>query len=355
MRTDPRERQSAAGLAQSTLRRVCGAVLSFAFFALSAAHADPITDFYRNKTLTLVVGSAPGGGYDLNARVLSRFFSRHLPGHPTVVVENMPGASSLVAANYVYNAAPRDGTVIATVQRPIPFERLFSDQGARFDVAKINWLGSTTSEPGVVVAWASAPQKTAQDLLREPMIVGGVGPDTDSELFAHALNHLIGAKFNVVSGYPGQSATLLAMERGEIQGLANLSWSDVAAVRPDWISQHKIRVLLQLSLVAAPDLPDVPLALTFATDPGRKQILQTILEMKEIGRPYFAPPGVPADRLEALRAAFIATMNDPDYRQAVAVTKGTVDPVSGGDMQAMIGKLADEPTSFVAQAQAALR
>lgn len=332
-----------------------GAVMLFASLTGATVRADPVADFYHGKTLTIVVGSAPGGGYDLNARVFSHFLGRHIPGQPEVLVQNMPGASSMIAANYVYNLAPKDGTVIATVQRPIPFARLFNQSGVRFDVNKMNWLGSTTSETGVVVAWASAPQKTAQDLLKAPMIVGGVGPATDSELFAHALNNLVGTKFVIVRGYPGQSDTLLAMERGEIQGLANLSWSDVAAVRPDWISQHKIRVLLQLGLRKAPDLPNVPLALDLARDPMRKHIFQTILEMKEVGRPYFAPPGLPSDRLQALRAAFMATMDDPGYRDEVRRTKGTVDPESGAAMQTMITELNAEPTSFITEARAALQ
>lgn len=333
---------------------LCAAGLFQAAIA-SSGHAESVAEFYRGRTITLVVGSSAGGGYDHNARLFARFLTRHIPGQPQIVVQNMPGASSIVATDYVYSIAPKDGTVISTVQRPIPFARLSGDANIRFDVTKMNWLGSTTSEPGVVIAWATAPQKTAKDLFRMPMIVGGTGAGADPEIFAHALNNLIETKFQIVSGYPGQAETLLAMERGEIQGLANLSWTDVAAVRPAWITGRKVNLLMQVALTPAVDLPDVPLATEFAPDPRRRLILETILEMKQVGRPYFMAPAVPADRVAAMRAAFDETMDDPDYRRAVMEDHGTVDPVGGKAMQEMVTKLAAEPADFISAARAALR
>src|SRR5262245_36436469 len=176
------------------------------------AQAQPVADFYRGKTITIMVGSDSGGGYDLTARALARHMARHVPGNPTIIVQNRPGAGSLTAANYVYEAAPKDGTIIAAVQRPVPFQHLLGDAGVRYDPRRIQWLGSTSNELGVVVVWHTAPQHTAQDLFTMETIVGGNGVATDTELFARAFNYVLGTRFKIVGGYPGQVQIVLAME-----------------------------------------------------------------------------------------------------------------------------------------------
>ena len=186
--------------------------------AVFAADDSAIADFYRGRTITIVVGSDAGGGYDLTARTLSRHIGKYIPGNPTIIVQNKPGASSLAAANYVYEAAPADGTVIAAVQRPVPFQFLFGSAGMRFDLRTLQWLGSTAKEPGVFVSWESAPQRSIKDLLGAEMVVGGNGPSTDTELFARLMNNIFGTKLRIVSGYPGQNEIILAMQRGEVQG-----------------------------------------------------------------------------------------------------------------------------------------
>lgn len=326
----------------------------FSVFASLALAQEDASKFYAGRNITIVVGSTTGGGYDFNARAVGRHIGKHIPGSPTIVVQNMPGAGSIVATNHVYNVAPQDGSVIGAVQRPIPFEPFFDEKGVRFDVRKINWLGSTTSEVGVVVAWHTAPQRTFRDVLATEMIVGGNGPATDTELFARALNRELGAKFRIVAGYPGESQIILAMERGEIQGVANWSWNNIPAKHPDWLRDGKIRLLLQLGLRKHPALPDVPLILDFARDADQRRLFETMMQMKELGRPYFVAPGVPADRVEALRAAFMKTMTDPDFVNEMTKAGISIDPVSGAEMQKTLGEAYALPPALIQRTRAAL-
>jgi tripartite-type tricarboxylate transporter receptor subunit TctC len=316
---------------------------------------DSVADFYKGKTISIVVGSSSGGGYDLNARVLGRYLGRHIPGNPSIIVENKPGASSIAAANYVYELAPKDGTVIAAVQRPIPFPTLFVDTAVQYDVRKIKWLGSTMDELGVVVAWHTAPQMTIDDVFKMPMIVGGNGPATDTEIFPRALNRILGAKFTIVSGYPGQAQIVLAMERGEIQGTGNWSWSDIRQGHPAWLHDGSIRLLLQLDLKKSPDLPHVPLVLDLAHNDEERAVFELLMGMKALGRPYFVAPGVPEDRVDALRTAFMQTMRDPDFVAEAQKSLGSIDPVSGVDMQQIVAHVYSLPASVVDKAREAIK
>jgi tripartite-type tricarboxylate transporter receptor subunit TctC len=331
------------------------------FFATASmarvAISEPLSvaEFYKGKTISIVVGSDSGGGYDLNARVLGRHLGRYIPGNPNIIIQNKPGASSLVAANYVYELAPKDGTVIAAVQRPIPFPTLFVDDGARYDVRKIQWLGSTMNELGLVVAWHTAPQQTIADVLKVPMLVGGNGPGTDTEIFARALNNMLGTQFKIVSGYPGQAQIVLAMERGEVQGTANWSWSDIQKGHPDWVRDKKIRLLLQLDLKKSPDLPDVPFIMDLARTDDERQVFQILMGMKALGRPYFVAPGVPEDRTAALRTAFMQTMTDPEFLAEAKQSLGTIDPVSGADMQTIVTRVYSLPSNVVDKARDAVK
>jgi tripartite-type tricarboxylate transporter receptor subunit TctC len=327
------------------------------FACANAASAQSVADFYKGKTVTILVGSDVGGGYDLTARTLAHYFSRHLPGHPTVIVQNKPGASSIVATNYVYEIAPKDGTVIAAVQRPIPFQTLFGDAGVRFDVRRMQWLGSTTNELGVVVAWHTAPQQSVDDLFRSEMVVGGTGPATDPELFPRAMNRVLGTRFRIVSGYPGQAQIALAMERGEIQGSGNWSFSDIEKGHPDWIADRKIRILLQLGLAksSSPVLRDVPLIMDITRSPAERHVFEILMGMKALGRPYFVAPGVPRERTDALREAFMATMTDPDFLDEAKRVLGPIDPTSGSDMQAIISNVYALPPDVIATAREAVK
>ena len=321
------------------------------------ALAQSVADFYRGKTVTIVVGSDAGGGYDLNARVLARHMAAHIPGNPAIVVQDKPGAGSLTAANYVYELAPKDGTVIAAVQRPIPFQQLFGDAGVRYDPRRIQWLGSVSHELGTVVVWHTAPQQSAQDLFTMETVVGGDGASTDNELFARAFNAVLGTKFKIIGGYPGLAQIVLAMERGEIQGTANWSWSDIEKQHPEWLRDGKIRVLLQLDLEkgSSPYLRDVPLATDLARNDEERQVFRIMMSMKALGRPYFVAPEVPADRRDALRTAFMETMSDPEFVAEASQTLGSVGPVSGVDMQKIVADIYALPADVIAKAREAVK
>jgi tripartite-type tricarboxylate transporter receptor subunit TctC len=334
-----------------------GAIIFAAVLTAGSAASEPLSvaDFYRGKTVSIVVGSDVGGGYDLNARVLAHHLGRHIPGNPGVIIQNKPGASSLAATNYVYELAPKDGTVIAEPQRPIPFPTLFIDGPVRYDVRKIQWLGSTMHELGLVVAWHSAPQQTIADVFKTPMLIGGNGPVTDTEIFPRALNRILGTKFKIVSGYPGQAQIVLAMERGEIQGTGNWSWSDIAKGHPDWVRDKKIRLLLQLDLKQSPELPDVPLIMDLARNDEERQLFELLVGMKALGRPYFVAPEVPQERAAALRTAFMDTMRDPDFLAEATQALGAIDPVSGADMERIVTRVYALPASLVEKARAAVK
>jgi tripartite-type tricarboxylate transporter receptor subunit TctC len=338
-----------AGLLFAAVSLCASALLTHA----GRAEADSVADFYRGKTITMMVGSDVGGGYDLTARTVARYLGRHIPGNPGIIVQNKPGASSIIASNYVYEVSPKDGTVIAAVQRPIPLQTLFGDTGVRFDPRKIQWIGSTTNELGVVVAWHTAPQKTVDDLFKSEMIVGGTGPATDPELLARAMNNVLGTKFKIVSGYKGQGQMALAMERGEIQGTGNWSFSDIEKGHPDWIADKKIRILLQLALTKSesPALRDVPFILDIARAEEQRQIFEILMAMKAMGRPYFVAPAVPRDRADALRTAFMATMDDPDFLADAEKTLGKIDPLSGLGMQRIIASVYALPPAVVTKAR----
>ena len=349
----------AASRSSTVSRTALIGILIFLAVVASAGFArcepQPVAEFYKGKTIAIVVGSDSGGGYDLNARVLARYLGRHIPGNPNIIVQNKPGASSLVAANYVYEIAPKDGTVIAAVQRPIPFPTLFVDGNVRYDVRKIQWLGSTMNELGLMVAWHTAPQQTIADVLKSPMVLGGNGPATDTEIFPRALNRILGTKFEIVSGYPGQAQIIMAMERGEIQGSGNWSWSDIEKGHADLVRDRKIRLLLQLDLKRNPALPDVPFIMDLARNDEERRVFELITSMKALGRPYFVAPGVPQERAAALREAFMQTMKDPAFLEETSKSLGTIDPVSGVDMQAIVTRVYALPGSLVDKARAAVK
>jgi tripartite-type tricarboxylate transporter receptor subunit TctC len=334
-----------------------GLIYAASCMALVSAKADTkIGDFYKGRTITIVVGSDSGGGYDLTARALSRHMARFIPGQPTIIVQNKPGASSLAAANFVAEAAPKDGTVIAAVQRPVPFQFLFGHSNVNLDLKKLQWLGSTAKEPGVFVAWHTSPQHNLDDLRKGEMIVGGNGPATDTELFARTMNNLFGTKLKIVSGYPGQNDIILSMQRNEVQGVANWSWSDIESRHQDWINDKRVRFLVQFALepIQHPAMKDVPFILDLARTADERAVLHLLMQNKALGRPYFVAPEVPSDKVAALREAFDATMLDEAFRADAAKTVGVIDAISGQDMQAMLGDVYKLPEDLIDRARKAV-
>jgi tripartite-type tricarboxylate transporter receptor subunit TctC len=315
-------------------RAVFAAVLiTAAAYAAPVAQAQSVADFYKGNRITLYVTAPPGGGYDLNARTLARYFGKHVPGNPLVIIQTMPGANGMIAANYVYNVAPKDGTAIWSGGRTVPYAPLFNIQGARHDVTKLSWLGSTASDVGMVVVWHTAPHQTAEDLFKTELIVGATDPAADTYFFPYVLNNLIGTKFRITPGYRAQPPILLAMERGEVQGSGNVGLDSLLAAHPDWIRDKKVRLLMQLGLAKHPSMPDPPLVMDFARTDEQRRLLTVFMSMKRFGYPFFIGPDVPADRVQALRTAFMDTMRDPEFLAETAQQRRELSPVSGEDMQ----------------------
>jgi tripartite-type tricarboxylate transporter receptor subunit TctC len=299
------------------------------------AKAQSAADFYRGKQITLMVGSSPGGGYDAIARMVARHMGRHIPGNPTIIVQNTPGGGSITMSNRIYRAEPQDGTVMGLVQRGVLLAQLLKQPNVQFDITKLNWIGNVSPDTSLVASWHTAPVKTVQDLLAKEFIVGGTGSTSDLEASARLLNATIGAKFKIVSGYPGQADVLLAMERGEIQGTADWSWSEIRSRHMDYVKDEKINLILQNALRKSPDLPDVPLAMDFIKDNTDRQAASLYFGLKQIARPVLAGPGVPADRLDALRQAFIALKDEADFL-ADARALGLDDPTPASDIDAFV-------------------
>ena len=319
-------------------RRLGAMLVALVAGVLSAvpAAAEGVADFYRGKQVILMVGSSPGGGYDAIARLVARHLANYIPGNPNIVVQNTPGGGSLTMTNRIYRVAPQDGTVIGLVQRGVLLAQLTKQPNVQFDVTKLNWIGSVSPEQSLVVAWNTAPVKTLQDLLTTPLIVGGTGATSDPEASARLLNATIGTKFKIVSGYPGQADVALAMERGEIQGTADWSWSEIKTRHSDLLEGKKINILLQNTLHKISDLPDVPLAMDFIKDDTDRKVGELYFGVKEVARPILAAPGVPADRLEALRTAFLKLKDDADFRTDAQTIGVDVDPTPAAQIDAYV-------------------
>ncbi len=317
-----------------TLRCAAWCVLVGSLQAASAG-AQSAVDFYPGKQIILMVGSSPGGGYDAIARVVARHLGQHVPGNPSIIVQNTPGGGSITMSNRIYRTEPQDGTVLGLVQRGVLLAQLLKQSNVQFDVTKFNWIGSVSPDTSLVVAWNTAPVKTVQDLLVKELIVGGTGATSDLESSARLLNATIGAKFKIVSGYPGQADVLLAMERGEIQGSADWSWSEIKTRHLDYVKDGKINLILQNALRKTPDLPNVPLAMDFIKDKTDRKAAELYFGLKQIARPILAGPGVPADRLETLRKAFMALKDDAEY-EADAKRIGLDDPTPAGEIDSFV-------------------
>lgn len=314
-----------------------GVLFALAWAALSAppAAAQTVAEFYAGRQVTLIVGSTPGGGYDTQARLIARHLGRHIPGTPTIVVQNMPAAGSLAATNHMFNIAPRDGSTIALVQRGMLLVKNWNAAQVRFELGRFNWIGSINREVALTVARADAPVKTAQQLMTTELIAGA-NTGVDPELTARLLNSLIGTRFKLVLGYPGVTEVILAMERNEVQAIADWSISSIKAARPAWLKDGSVNLLLQIALRPDPEFAQVPFALDFVKNEADRKVLELYLTQKTVARPVLAPPEVPADRVAALRSAFSALAADPRFLADAAKSKLDVDPVSGAEVDSVI-------------------
>jgi tripartite-type tricarboxylate transporter receptor subunit TctC len=324
------------------------------FSGLTApALADDVADFYRGRNVSMVIGYTAGGGYDLYARLLARHMHKHIPGNPTIVPQNMPGAGSLKAANFLYSLAPKDGATIGTVSRAMATDPLLGE--SKFDPRKFTWLGSTTSETSVCAMWHTSPVKTWADMFGKTFTMGGSAPGSEPDTFTLLLKNVFGAKVKLVTGYPGGSDINLAIERGEVDGRCGWSWSSIKSQRLEWVQEKKISLLLQLAMTKNPDLPDVPLLLGFAQSEEQRQIVRLVLASLVLGRPFFGPPRIPDDRKAALRRAFDETMKDPAFLEEAARLDLEIAPVTAVSIDELLAELYRTPKDVVEKAAAGVR
>ena len=334
--------------------RIAAGVIALAALAVPAK-AQSAAEFYQGKSLDLQIGYSVGGGYDLYARLLARHLGKHIPGNPTVVPKNMEGAGSLRLANWLYSAAPRDGTVIGATSRGAAFDPLLNQSGAQFDASKFSWIGSANNEVSVCVALQTSGIAKFDDLLTKPLTIGSTGVGDDTYQFPALVNAVLGSKFKIVTGYPGGNDITLALERGEVQGRCGWSWSSIKATRLDWVESKKIIVLVQMSLSKHPELPDVPLVMDLAKTDEERQIFKLIFARQVMGRPYLAPPGVPADRVAALRQAFTDTMTDKEFLSDTEQNKFEINPVNGEQLDALVKEIYRTPAEVTKKAAAILQ
>lgn len=317
--------------------------------SISAAPAQSPAEFYKGKTIEFYIGYSVGGGYDLYARLIARHIGKHIPGTPSVVPKNMEGASSMRLANWLYNAAPKDGTALGATSRSMAFEPLLGHKAANYDAAKFTWIGSANNEVSVCVAWETSGITRFDELLTKELAIGSTGTGDDTYQFPRIVNNVLGTKFKIVTGYPGGNDVNVAMERGEV-GARNNTWSSWKSTKAAWLKNQDIAILVQAG-PKAKDLPDVPTVEELAKNEDDRRIIQLIISGTKLGRPLAAGPGVPPERVKAMRAAFDATMKDAEFLQAAAASKIEVDPVRGEDMQKVVTQVLGTPKELVERAK----
>src|SRR3954447_8122179 len=337
--------------------------LLFNFFAAAlvfaairhAAYADSAADFYKDKSIRLIISGESGGTYDTDGRLLAKHIARHIPGNPRVIPENMLGASGRVAANYLYNAAPKDGTVIAILQQSVALGQALGESGIQYDSARFNWLGSPVRPDETLVVWHTTGVNTIEDAKKKEVVIGATSPTGMNYLYPKLANELLDTKFKIVTGYPGGTPIMLALERGEVEGRGSNPWSDWKARKPDWVKEKKIVPLMQMSLFKHPDLPDVPLMVDLAPNETARAVFELVTITGELGRPFLTAPDVPADRVKALRDAFKATMKDPEFLAEAAKTQKEIHPIYSEEMDRLVKRVLSAPKEAKDILKAALK
>ena len=322
--------------------------------SVAPALADPVEDFYRDKTITISVGFGPGGGYDLHARTLARHIGRFIPGHPNIVVKNAPGGAGLTLVNALNTIAPRDGTELATFDRSIPLEPLIGKSHSSFDPLKLTWIGSTTQEVSTCVAWETARVTTIDDLKTKGLVTSGTGPSADVVVYPRVMNAVLGTRFQIVMGYKDSAEALLAMQRGETQGFCAWGWSTINATHPDWLREGKIKPLVQFGFKKDAAHPETPLVLDLAKTPEDRAALELVIAPQMFARPFAGPPGIPPERVAALRKAFEQTVTDPAYLADAAAIGIEISLVRGSEIEALLNKIYQTPRATVERVKAAL-
>jgi tripartite-type tricarboxylate transporter receptor subunit TctC len=314
------------------------------------AHAQSVEEFYRGKQLDLVIGYSPGGTYDLYARLVARHLGNFIPGKPAIVPRNMPGAGSRAAAAWIYNVAPKNGMVLATADQSLSIGQALGDKQLTVDTTKFIYIGNPNEDNNTTATWHTSGIKTIEDARRRQVVMGATGGSTSSQ-YPKAMNALIGTKFKIIIGYRGGNDINLAMERGEVDGRGSTAWGAWKSTRPLWLSEKKINILVQIGLRKAADLPDVPLLMDLADNAEDRTLLRVLSASTAIGRPIFTTPGVPADRVKALRAAFDQMMKDPGFLSDARREHFDIDPVSGEQMQSIVQDIVGTPKPLAERLQ----
>ena len=335
----------------TSLTAVC---VALAALSLPVAKADPIADFYKGKTVTIVTSTGVGGPFDLTARALAKHMSRYIPGNPTMIVKNMPGGGHVLATNFMYTQAEKDGTAIATVNNSIPLHQALGGQGVRFDARRFNWLGSTGSSNLLTVAWQTSGFKTMDDVMARELITGATGVGSGTFIYPNAMNIVLGTKFKIVMGYKSTAELDLAMERGEVAARSGASLAGILQERASWIKDKKVFVLTQVGTEREKDYPDVPLMHELAKTDEQRQILTLISAPPAIGRPFFTTQDVPPERVAALRKAFEATMNDAAFLAEAKQLNLEMNPFGSDRLVQIVNQIIDAPPAVVEKAKAVL-
>jgi tripartite-type tricarboxylate transporter receptor subunit TctC len=327
-------------------RNTCMFVLALLALAAASgtAHAD---DFYRNKQIKVIVGADAGGSYDIHARLVARYLPQHIPGTPQILVQDMQGAGSMMAANYVYSVAPQDGTMIAAVLQTLVQNQLTLDPNVKFDAAQFQWIGNPSASVNVIVTWHTSPVQTFADVLQKPVLIGVTSAGSSGGIEVALANNVLGAKFQPITGYRGSNDIDIAMERGEVFGRAGQSWDGWKQTRPDWVNNKWLNVVLQIGQARAKDLPDVPLMTEATDDPEKRQVLALYSAGIALGRPLAVGPGVPPERVAMLREAFRQTMSDPAFIAEAQRIGIEVAPIYGEQLQSIVRGMLGTPRAII--------
>ena len=320
--------------------------------ALGTTLSRAAGDFYRGKTINLVVGYPPGGANDVYSRLLAQRLGEYIPGHPSIVVQNMPGAGSFVAVNTIYNIAPKDGLTMGLGAPTLALDERLGTSGVHFKTAQLNWIGRLNPLINIVMTWKTCPVTTIAEAEKTPVTLGGTGAGSTVSIYPQVLNKVLGTKFKLIMGYAGSRDAMLAMERGEVQGHST-AWEAVKEAHPDWIRDKAIHILVQFALKRSPELADVPTAVELGRNDEERSILSAIMSASEIGESFFTSPGVPPERVAILRSAFARAARDPALLAEAKTAKIGIDPLAGTDVQKLVASIANLTPGLLAKVKAA--
>ena len=329
---------------------LCGGLIGLAALAAPAT-AD---DFYKDKSISIVIASAAGGSYDAYARIIARNMGRYIPGNPTLVPRNMPGAAGMQATHFIYEAAPKDGTALGAPLNTVPMSQLLEPDKVTFNCAELNWIGAVASPANVLATWYTSGIKTIEDAQKKEALIGATTPGTTMEMYPLMANNLFGTKFKVITGYIGGAEINIAMERGEVQGNCAWGWVPMMATKGDWIRDGKLNVIIQTGMKAAPGHSDVPLALDLAKTDEERELMELVFVPLTFARPFAAPPGVPKERVAALRKAFADTTGDRQFLDDADKAQLEIDLVSGEEIDAILARVYKTPQAVIERAKAAM-